>query len=329
MTAALQRDFPGVVVATVTVADVVDGTNSRAQVQVRYRDGCGPARVFVKREGRWLHRLALTALGAREAEARLAATAIELPLERPACYAAAVERRRLATTVVMEDVTLRGGVPNDIVRGLTVEQVASGLAGLARLPAAWWQRALPDFVRRWRLGRRWMPVSAGGLASARHRLRALGAADLVPAAVRTSELEHGFRGWADVAASGPQTLLHGDPHVGNTYTLPGDAVGFYDWQLVRAGSWAHDVGYFCVSSLDVADRRAYERDLLGAYLAELARHSAGGGDPVDAWVQYRRAPVYGLAAWMHSLAGRRFQPDDACLAMIERFAAAYTDHRRR
>ena len=45
-------------------------------------------------------------------------------------------------------------------------------------------------------------------------------------------------------SASPQTYLHGDPHIGNTYVLPDDEIGFLDWQVVRRGNWSVDVGYF-------------------------------------------------------------------------------------
>ncbi len=312
MSAALGRTVTGV-----RVRDVAAGTNARAVVELGYDGQPGPRRVFVKREGRWLNRLALSALGAREAEAQLAAHGPALPLEHPRLLAAATNRRRLATVVVMEDVTLRGGRPNHALVPLTVEQVAAGLGELARLHAAYWDVRLPAFVRPWRLGPGWAPVALAGFARARAQLRRAGR----PLEVSARELERGFRAWPRVAATGPQTLLHGDPHPGNTYTL-GDTIGFYDWQLVRRGSWAHDVGYFIVSALDVADRREHERELLAGYLTALGRH------PSDAWPLYRGTAVFGLGSWLQTLAAGTFQPRDICLATIERFAAAYRDAQR-
>lgn len=326
MTRALGSRFPGACVSEAYVDGVAAGTNSRATVRLSYATGSGPARVFVKREGSLVNRLALTALGAREAEARLAQADPELPLEHPAFFASAVDRRRLATVVVMEDVTLRGARPHAATEALTVGQVASGLAGLARLHAAYWCRPVTGalaFVRPWRLGPAWGPVAWGGFVHARHRLTTLGL-DL-PRGASPAVIARDFRGWARVAASGPQTLLHGDPHPGNTYTLPDGTTGFYDWQLVRSGSWAHDVGYFLVSSLTVADRRAAERELLAGYLRQLATAGAPAPAAVDAWLLYRRTPVYGLGAWLQTLAGGGFQPTEVCLATIERFVAAYAD----
>jgi len=77
----------------------------------------------------------------------------------------------------------------------------------------------------------------------------------------------------------------------------------------------------------VAERRVSERDLLRAYLDELATAGAPAPGFEDAWSLYRRSPVYGLGAWLHTLSGGRFQPLDRCLATIERFGAAYDDHR--
>jgi len=229
----------------------------------------------------------------------------------------------------MEDVTLRGGQPHGGTTPLDVDQVHSGLAGLARLQATYWERPLPHglgFVRPWRLGRSWAPVSLASLLHARRRLRALGHADLLPACAGPAEVEHGFRRWAALAALGPQTLLHGDPHPGNTYGLPDGTTGFYDWQLIRSGTWAHDVGYFVVSALTVADRRAHERELLDGYLDGLTSLGVPPLDTTDAWQLYRRTPVFGLASWLHTLSGGGFQPAETCLATIERFAAAYADH---
>jgi Ser/Thr protein kinase RdoA (MazF antagonist) len=175
-------------------------------------------------------------------------------------------------------------------------------------------------VRPWRIGRQWAVVAWPGLLRAGRKLRTLGR----PLDVPLPEVEGGFRRWAQLARLGPQTLLHGDPHPGNTYAID-DTVGFYDWQLIRRGSCVHDVGYFIASSLTVTDRREHERDLLAGYLDVLARR--GGHRPADLWPQYCATPVYGLGAWLQTLAAGTFQPVDTCLVAIERFAAAHRDLR--
>ncbi len=338
MTAALARRCPGAVVENVDVGAVVDGTNRRARVSLLYADGGGPDSVFVKWHGRMTHRLALLALRAWAAEARLADCGGELPLEHPVAFAAGVDRPRHRTIVVMDDVTTTGGRPNSATEALEVPEVRAGLEGLARLHAAYWDRPLPPglaFLRHWRLSARWAPISAAslhrGLRLLRHpdRLGPSGpagrAVPAMPAGLHASCLERQFRRSAALAASGPQTVLHGDPHPGNTYALPGSRTGFYDWQLVRTGHWSHDVGYFLVSSLDIDDRRRHEKELLGNYLDGLGRGGVAPPAMEHAWARYRATPAFGLCTWLHTLSFGSLQPADVCLTTLGRFASAYGD----
>lgn len=328
MTVAITNRCPGAVVKELEVGDVAQGTNRRATVRLSYAEGAGPASVFVKMQGRMLHRLALLALRALTAEARLAESGLSLPLEHPLSYAAGVDRRRLATIVVMEDVVAGGGRPNDATTALDPVEVKAGLDGLARLHATYWNRSLPPalrFLRPWRLSRLWAPVSRASLRMGLNRLEDAGLPGLVPPGLDAGGLERQFRRSSALAATGPQTVLHGDPHPGNTYALPGNRTGFYDWQLVRTGNWSHDVGYFLVSSLDVEDCRTHERDLLAGYLGALRRAGVEAPGWEESWRRYRATPAFGLGTWLHTLSAGSLQPVDVCLATLRRFAAAYRD----
>lgn len=331
MTSVLSRRNPGTVVESVHIEDAVDGTNRRARVRLSYRGGSsaqGPQSLFVKREGRVAHRLALVALRALTAEARLAISDVCLPIERPLVYGAGIDLARLAAVVVMEDVVASGARPNEATAALSVDEARHGLEGLASLHGEFWDRRLPaglGFLRPWRLGSVWAPVSAASLAKGIGRLRRLARRVELPPGVGALRLEREFRLSATLAAVGPQTVLHGDPHPGNTYGLPGSRTGFYDWQLVRTGNWSHDVGYFMVSTLSIEDRRIHERALLQGYLEALG---AKGVEPPDfraAWERYRATPAFGLGTWMHTISAGSFQPDDICVSTIERFSAAYSD----
>ena len=330
MSAALSSRCPGVSVERVSVEDAVDGTNSRARLRLTYLPGSpgGPQSVFVKREGRIVHRLALVALRALTTEARLALSGVTIPIEHPVTYGAGIDLGRLAAIVVMDDVVSSGARPNLATTPLTVDEVRDGLRGLASLHAAFWDRPMPaglGFLRHWRLGRPWAVVSAASLARGIRRWRVAVPQVLVPTGVDALSLERQFRLSAVLAAGGPQTLLHGDPHPGNTYALGGSRTGFYDWQLARIGNWSHDVGYFTVGSLEIDDRRSNERDLLAEYLESLG---AAGAEPPAfdaAWERYRATPAFGLGTWVHTLSAGSFQPVDLCASTIERFAAAYED----
>ncbi|MBV9661770.1 MAG: phosphotransferase [Acidimicrobiales bacterium] len=326
MTTALERDFPGVAVAHLEVGDTEEGTNRRARVRLSYSAGTGPETVFVKMPGRPLHRLALAALGASGTEAFLAASDLQLPLEHPHLYGGAVDQVRMSAVVVMEDVTDRAGRPNQATMALTPEQVRFGLDGLARLHASLWGRPRPPelaFLRPWRLSRAWAPLSTASLANGVRRLRRSGQSSLVSVDVRV--LERQFRASAGLAATGPQTLLHGDPHLGNTYSVGRDQTGFFDWQLARIGSWSHDVGYFMVGSLSVEDRRAHQDHLLTGYLDTLHRLGVDAPAFDAAWARYCASPAFGLATWLHVISAGTFQSREAALATLERFAAAYDE----
>ena len=53
----------------------------------------------------------------------------------------------------------------------------------------------------------------------------------------------------------PQTLLHGYPHICNTYVFPDDTVGFLYWQMSLSGNFSLDLGYFLQGALTIEDRR--------------------------------------------------------------------------
>ena len=123
----------------------------------------------------------------------------------------------------------------------------------------------------------------------------------------------------------PTTLLHGDPHLGNTYLLPGDLGGLLDWQLMMRGSWAHDVTYFIVTALDPETRRTHQRELLGGYLDRLGELGvADVPTPEDAFEQYRKAALWGLViGWLICPPENYGEPITA--ANISRTVAAVTD----
>jgi len=328
LTLAIAGRCPGAVVDAVDAGAVTDGTNRRATLSVSYAEGSGPASVFVKMQGRPRHRVALLALGALATEARLADSGVVLPLEHPMPYAAGVDWRRLATIAVMDDVTCRGGRPNEALRPLNLDEVRSGLEGLAQLHAAFWDRPLPPqlrFLHPWRLGRTWAPISRASLSRGLHRLEDAGHLALIPVGVDARNLERQFRRSATLASIGPQAILHGDPHPGNTYAMAENRTGFYDWQLARTGNWSHDVGYFLVSSLDIADRRAHDEELLIGYLDALRRAGVDAPGADQAWTRYRATPAFGLGTWLHTLSAGSFQPVDVCLTTLQRFTAAYVD----
>jgi aminoglycoside phosphotransferase (APT) family kinase protein len=116
-------------------------------------------------------------------------------------------------------------------------------------------------------------------------------------------------------------LLHGDTHAGNIYLTDG-LPGFYDWQTVQRGSWALDVSYHIAAVLDVADRRACERDLLEGYLDHRAALGAPVDDRTGAMDAYRRQLAYGYFLWSMT----QYTDEAITTVTVRRLGQAVADH---
>ena len=128
-----------------------------------------------------------------------------------------------------------------------------------------------------------------------------------------------------VDSQGPRCLLHGDAHLGNMYFTRDGRAGILDWQALSVGPWHHDVTYFIVSSLDIADRRRWEQALLAGYLDRLRAY--GVEDPPgfeEAWNCHVKQIVYGLFYWLVNPV--EFQAEVNNCAVAPRFASAALDH---
>ncbi len=326
MTAALARDFPGVVVREVTVAMRDDGTNRRARLALSYEPGpAGPATVFVKAVDPD-HRELIKLTSGLLHEPRLFNSNIDLPLEHPQVFAAPIDEAAEDFLLVMEDLTARDADPRDATRPLTVEQAASGVRGLARMHAAFWgdrlQRPgldwLEPFVE-------WDGMQYAPLPSALERLGADAPAS-VHALTIDDLIEGVWKPFIRTLTTTAPTLLHGDAHVGNTYLLPSGEVGFLDWQVARRGNFSLDLGYFLQGAVTTEDRRAHERALLAEYRGALELPAAELPSAEEIWLRYRASVAHGLTLWLATAsAGELWQRPDIALALAQRYSAAYED----
>ncbi len=329
MTTALATAHPGVVVDRVRVALRDDGTNRRARLELTYAAGSGPATVFAKAVDPAHADLVALTSGLFH-EPRLFSSGILLPLDHPTVYAALIDEEHSDFLMIMEDVVARGADPRDSTRPMTVEQVANGVRGLARLHSAYWGERLTANPA---LG--WVEpfVAFDGMRYAPLDIARERAGDTVAAEILALTNEDLFVGiWSryigtltDPSGS-PQTLLHGDPHIGNTYVLPDDDVGFLDWQMVRRGNWSLDLGYFVQGALTIEDRRRAERDLLDEYRDALTLPADEKPSHEEVLLRYRASVAHGLAIWMATLSGGdAWQSPGVCLASVQRYAAAFID----
>jgi hypothetical protein len=324
MTEALSRDFPGADVSRVTIVLRDDGTNRRARLGLEYTSGSGPQSVFAKAADPAHAELIAFTSGAFN-EPRLFLSGLPIPVDHPAVHLALMDETTADFLLVMEDVSARGADARDSLRPLSIDQAANGVRALARLHSAYWGHRLDDCAAlAWVRPFVAWNVMAGGIDIGIERC-----GDTIPSEVRklTGEaIESGY--WARLIGTltdGPQTLLHGDAHIGNTYVLPNDDVGFLDWQVLRRGNFSLDLGYFLQGAISKEDRRANEVDLVGQYYEALDLPAEERPTNEEVWLRYRASAAHGLALWLATASGSTWQLPEVSLALARRYSAAFTD----
>ncbi len=317
-------------IRSVRVVDEHSGTAARARIEVDADLDVGlPERLFVKfmpHDFAQHTMMNLFQLGRREVH--LYQTMGDAPPIRvPRCYAAEVDGVRGRNIMIFEDLTgtatfrtvcdsLGADEAQAVVDAMTDLHIAywedtSVLAGFrpisARSPGV---SALGDLIRRRFLGNMKGPT-----------------ADLVPADMKR-KCRILFERSADIDAfwaSQPQTLLHGDPHLGNLF-FEGASPGFLDWQVAMSGAGMRDVAYFATVSVEPTLLRRIERDLVERYAARLE----AVGIVVDAdhlWDLYRAGVTeMFMSAVCAAEAGDRAQPADVARSGVERSVAGVEAH---
>jgi hypothetical protein len=128
-----------------------------------------------------------------------------------------------------------------------------------------------------------------------------------------------------------RSLIHGDYRLDNLMFPAGAAPGVLavDWQTLDVGLPGRDLAYFVGTSLEAADRRAGEDELLEAYLDALRGHGVAGYGRDDAWADYRvgtlQGPVITVLGAVYATAERSPRADAMFLTMLRRSLAAVRD----
>ncbi len=312
LTRALATRHPGVEVASVKLVSVkrcgdgVASTADRIVLDLTYAPGADralPDRMVLK-----------TMLVSPHAPGAMYETEVrfyneirpQLDVETPQGYAAAFDPASSQFGVLLEDLTARHARFPDATQYVTVDEVAAILTQLARLHAQFWRsdRFARDLA--------WVATTTrGGMSDIfeRHGLEIIRdqirrhpfKGDLIaPLGTDLDELWAALRVSRTLLATAPQTLLHGDTHLANTYLLPDGSAGLLDWQLQVRGCFAHDVIYLISTALPTKIRRAEERQLIEHYLAELADRGVADVPTTDeAWAWCQRAVIWGLViGWL-------------------------------
>jgi hypothetical protein len=328
--AALRVRQPDLRLETAEVVDVITGTSTKIRVRVRAVAGGVdlPATLIVK-GGFEDHSPAMGPMYLNEMRFYRDVQP-HVPIPSPRCYYAGTDPGSHQSIVIMEDLVARSVRFCDPLQPQSMTQVARRLSAMARYHAATW--ASRDFAPggrfEWIGGRhegwsqqyqehylepaRWdhyMAQPRGTAVSIRLQDR-----DWMRQALVALGAYH--RRW-------PVCLCHGDTHLGNLYEEVDGSPGFFDAQVAR-GPWQMEVTYHLVCALDIADRRANERELLRHYLDELRRHGIEAPTLDEAWEAHRREIAYGLFIFL--INETRFQTEAVNTAYTARFGAAALDH---
>ena len=233
--------------------------------------------------------------------------------------------------ILGEDITLRGAQVPDAVAGLSVEQVDELLRTLSQVHAPFW--GSPRLAVHGDLSWLQDPITGGfaeflranGFTIIRAFLEIPYKKERLDAAGADMDgMEAAFWKLQERVSRHPITLLHGDPHPRNTYALPDGRMGVLDWQLVRRGSWSHDVGYALIGAMPPDLRRTHERELLDNYRGRLL--DAGVVEVPDReqmWTAYRESPAWGFCMW--AITPDQMYSVEIVSAVLGRFAEAYSD----
>ena len=324
LTAALAERHRDVEVASVSVGTTHSGTSSAVALNLRYvRNGAGlPERMLLKSSFA-THEFAAGDLSTTEAQFyRDVAPLVDASVNRPVGYFGGVDATGRAV-VLMEDLTDRLADFGEPTVPVSVDEVAQGIEQLAALHAQFWDpTALQPFP--------WLGRTADIIAImrflvtpehfARYIHRAPNGIDpkLRDRAIIAAALEEMFV----IGAGLPQTLVHGDPHLGNTFRERDGAPGFLDWQFAGEAPYIWDVTYYLTGALDPADRRMAERDLLDIYRRSLSVHGVDAPSADVMWLAHRQHVLHG---YLSLFVPPESQPETFAVTMGERFALAATD----
>lgn len=333
LTGLLSERYPGAVVKTVRVGDIVSGASTKAFLDIEYAGGAAgslpPTSMIVK--GGFEDHSARIAFAHHNEMRFYRDIAPGVPMNVPDCYYAGIEPTYSLPIVLIENLNLKGVRFNTTFTPLAYSEVVAGLDSLARYHAATWNS--PEFEPGGSLD--WTVDTVTGEYGAIHdhffqpavwdRFTHKSQFTAVPMIFHDAgRMRAGLQALHDYQQTvGALCLVHGDAHVGNTYLYPDGRVGFLDFQTKRT-PWSQDACEFIVGSLDVGTRRLWERDLLREYLRRLESYDVAAPSFEQAWAIHRRQVFYGLFKWL--INEQVWQIEAINTANASRYAYACMDH---
>lgn len=327
LTATLAKDYPGTIVTSAVRGEIIHGTATKVRLLLGYNDAghahrLPPTMWFKGGLESYSDSEDMLKVYAGEASfyRDMAGT---LDLNIPGAFAVVMDEASGRSVLLLEDLLARNATFGSALRPLSPSAIAAWIEELARLHAAYWDSPrLKDIP--WLQGGGSLLQSCEATFSERTWERCIGLprAEFVPNRFRDfaflrNLVLHTMR--TDVEHA--NCFVHGDGHIGNTFTSADRGIGILDWQSTMHGNWAHDLTYCLITGLTVDDRRHAERDLIAHYIATLAELGIDL-DPDRAWLEHRRHTAYSCA-WIICLP--EWQPEEVCCTVVERAFAAATD----
>lgn len=335
ITAHMAAGTPGARALAVAASGGHAGSSVRRQVRVRWNaegERAGLAtHLFAKTTPTLLTRLSSGMAAAGEGRFFRELRA-ELPVEAPVLVQSAYDRASARSIHLFEDLGhTRGATFCDWRTPISRPQAEQIVDTLAAFHGAYYDS--PRFAA----DLRWVTTYEAFLRTGEkngiregHERALVEAADVIPGTLLARKHEIWPAALRSLACHErePRTLLHSDVHLGNWYETRDGRMGLCDWALVCKGHWARDVAYALTTTLAVADRRAWERDLLARYL-ERMRPRGLSISAADAWDRYREQTFAALLMWTPTLCHPPtmpdMQPEAMSREMIARMCAAIAD----
>ncbi|TWH87095.1 phosphotransferase family enzyme [Novosphingobium taihuense] len=326
VTAAWLSAATGHVVDSAQVVDIILGTSTKIRVRVKAE---GLPESLIVKGGFEEHSPMMKEMYANEV-AFYTRIAPALPIHAPKCWFAGSDPESHQSIVIMEDLVAKGVTFLHAQRPEAYAAVKRRLGDLARFHAASWndQGLAPGGRWDWLVGRfsDWSMVYAERYLKPevwQHYCESPRGAAISTQLHDCAWMRRVLVQLRTLEREGPMCIIHGDTHLGNLYVEANGTPGFLDSQPSKASPFM-EVAYHIVCALDLADRKAWEQDLLRYYLASLAECGVSAPDWDEAWLQYRRYIAYGLFIFL--INEIRFQTEAINTAYAARFGAAMLDH---
>ena len=340
LTLALCRGISGAKVLGHELGPRSDGTSSRRTLRVELNDAGREAGLtewlFTKSGPGFMTRLASAAVGLGAIESGFyAQIRPELVIEAPGAQFSAYDPVTGRHLLIVDDVSRTRGAHfgNIVTRRLGREQAEQVIDTLAALHAQFWNEPLRERFGDWLLNSwQWMArLNVTINAPQRILVGFERAREVIPTSLnrRRKEVPAALMRSLTMNIAGPQTLLHGDVHPGNWYVTGDNRMGLFDWQCVVRGGWARDVAYVLSTHLTVANRRAWERDLVARYRDRLAEAGCQVPNFDESFLAYRQQMLHAMFMWLVTIGRYSLQPEmqprDVTLESVRRTCQAAED----